>query len=90
MNFVPHQGQFFEGNRRWIAIVLLESRRLHIRRVVRSRSLSPSYPIRLGVAAAPTQSPISNGHSPSFSFVLFPLQLQRTHQSPPRDRAGPG
>ncbi len=51
-------------------------------------SLSPFLPIRFGVAARPTQRPISNGQAPSVSARLLPLQLQGADQRRRRGRAG--
>src|ERR1039457_7703482 len=62
-NFVPHHGQDSRGMGEvfWSCLNF----RVRARAVFSSRS--PDLPMRLGVAAWPTQSPISNGHLPSFS-----------------------
>src|SRR5260370_21601500 len=64
LNFVLHQGQFSNGIGDG-----LPSSPLYVIVFARAESwsLSPLAPMRFGVAALPTQSPISNGHSPSLS-----------------------
>ncbi|MND04902.1 hypothetical protein D3C83_253960 [compost metagenome] len=59
---VPHQGQLSSG----IGDGRLRGSLLKCRTLVRAESESPSpfFPITFGVAALPTQRPISNGHVP--------------------------
>ena len=59
---VPHQGQFSSG----IGEGLPPGSALNCRVLARAESERPSplRPMRLGVAALPTQRPISKGHSP--------------------------
>src|SRR5271166_4397497 len=59
---VPHQGQFSSG----IGDGLLLGSALNCRTLVRAASDRPSplCPRMFGVAALPTQRPISKGHSP--------------------------
>ena len=67
LNFSPHQGQFSRGigaglrSSFWKAIVFDRAE---------FGSLSPLKPIRFGVAARPTQRPISNGQGPRVSGSL--------------------
>ncbi len=60
----PHHGHVSSGIGGRLRSVALDSAIIWARAVL--GSLSPSAPIRFGVAPRPTQRPISNGHSPSF------------------------
>src|SRR5450759_4370929 len=62
-NFVPHHGQVSRG----MGDVFWSCLNFRVRARAVFSSRSPDLPMRLGVAAWPTQSPISNGHLPSFS-----------------------
>src|ERR1039457_1088335 len=62
-NLVPHHGQVSRG----IGEVFWSCLNFRVRARAVFSSLSPDLPMRLDVAAWPTQSPISNGHLPSFS-----------------------
>src|SRR3990172_9167223 len=68
LNFFPHQGQFSSG--------IGEGFRSSFRNAMvfaqaEYGSFSPFLPLRFGVAACPTQSPISNGHSPNLSTSFW-------------------
>ena len=73
MNFVPHHGHSSSG----IGAALRSS---FLKAIVLARaddeSLSPLRPMRFGVAAIPTQSPISKGQSPRRFASFLPFQLQ--------------
>src|SRR5712691_8394626 len=68
VNFLPHQGHSSNG----IGDGLRSSFR---KRIVLARAVSwsgsPLLPMRLGVAARPTQSPISNGQSPNLTASFW-------------------
>src|SRR5258708_1544770 len=67
VNFVPHQGHSSSGIGEGF---LSLSQNLRVRALAVFGSLSPLLPIRFGVAARPTHSPISKGHSPNLSALF--------------------
>src|SRR6266542_444625 len=69
VNFVPHHGQFSSGIGDGLALLLV----LNLIAFDRADhgSLSPFFPILFGVAALPTQRPISKGHEPSLFSSFF-------------------
>src|SRR5258706_3213800 len=69
VNFVPHHGQFSSGIGDGLELLLIWNRITFDR--ADHGSLSPFLPILFGVAALPTQRPISKGHEPSFSSLFF-------------------
>ena len=76
-NFVPHHGHSSSG----IGDGFLSlSQNLLVRARALFGSLSPLLPIRFGVAARPTQRPISNGHSPEFVHVIPPYEFECADQ----------
>src|SRR5215472_3794416 len=64
LNFSPHHGQVSSGIGDGFLSLFLKAM---VFARADSRKLSPFCPILFGVAACPTQSPISNGHRPRFS-----------------------